>query len=103
MVDGQMTRQSVFSMTCWSAAEPTNPEAPVRKRVLLMGRGLLSHGDGLLINLGHLGCGHDGNVFDLAGTDYCPVALVRGEGRSEEHTSELQSLMRNSNAALCLK
>src|SRR3546814_17277351 len=80
MVDGQMTRQSVFSMTCWSAAEPTNPEAPVRKRVLLMGRGLLSHGDGLLINLGHLGCGHDGNVFDLAGTDYCPVALVRGEG-----------------------
>src|SRR3546814_1246216 len=83
---------SVFSMTCWSAAEPTNPEAPVRKRVLLMGRGLLSHGDGLLITLGHLGCGHDGNVFDLAGTDY----------RSEEHTSELQSLMRTSYAVFCL-
>src|SRR3546814_2624268 len=25
------------------------------------------------------------------------------QGRSEEHTSELQSLMRNSNAAFCLK
>src|SRR3546814_2822272 len=33
-----------------------------------------------------------------------PSSLGRGRGqRSEEHTSELQSLMRNSYAAFCLK
>src|SRR3546814_6394918 len=32
-----------------------------------------------------------------------PSQLVRDERRSEEHTSELQSLMRNSYAVFCLK
>src|SRR3546814_5596215 len=32
-----------------------------------------------------------------------PVAVEPGEGRSEEHTSELQSLMRISYAVFCLK
>src|SRR3546814_3505765 len=32
----------------------------------------------------------------------CPFAWKR-DGRSEEHTSELQSLMRNSYAVFCLK
>src|SRR3546814_3451285 len=32
-----------------------------------------------------------------------PVDARRGRGRSEEHTSELQSLMRNSYAVICLK
>src|SRR3546814_5387024 len=31
------------------------------------------------------------------------IAAVVGEGRSEEHTSELQSLMRISYAVFCLK
>src|SRR3546814_4228397 len=31
-----------------------------------------------------------------------PEAKTRGYARSEEHTSELQSLMRNTYAALCL-
>src|SRR3546814_7111419 len=31
------------------------------------------------------------------------AGFVYGAGRSEEHTSELQSLMRNSYAVLCLK
>src|SRR3546814_4704960 len=31
------------------------------------------------------------------------VAIDQGAGRSEEHTSELQSLMRNSSAGFCLK
>src|SRR3546814_8206958 len=31
------------------------------------------------------------------------VAAIRGAGRSEEHTSELQSLMRISYAVFCLK
>src|SRR3546814_3071898 len=32
-----------------------------------------------------------------------PGKMVKGMGRSEEHTSELQSLMRNSYAVFCLK
>src|SRR3546814_8152946 len=32
-----------------------------------------------------------------------PAGMRRGEGRSEEHTSELQSLMRISYAVFCLK
>src|SRR3546814_4254603 len=31
------------------------------------------------------------------------MALLHGDRRSEEHTSELQSLMRNSYAVFCLK
>src|SRR3546814_1065775 len=49
-------------------------------------------------------CGYDGTdillgqwtLFDLASKRLVP-------GRSEEHTSELQSLMRNSYAVFCLK
>src|SRR3546814_9665804 len=37
-------------------------------------------------------------IYDLA-----VAAPHRRKGRSEEHTSELQSLMRNSYAAFCLK
>src|SRR3546814_6579515 len=33
----------------------------------------------------------------------CPVIGNPAQGRSEEHTSELQSLMRNSYAVFCLK
>src|SRR3546814_10059347 len=36
-------------------------------------------------------------------THICGQACHRGIGRSEEHTSELQSLMRISYAVLCLK
>src|SRR3546814_7546872 len=32
-----------------------------------------------------------------------PKAIIEGRPRSEEHTSELQSLMRLSSAVLCLK
>src|SRR3546814_1300218 len=36
--------------------------------------------------------------------NYCPVTqLIHEQGRSEEHTSELQSLMRNSYAVFCLQ
>src|SRR3546814_4995801 len=31
------------------------------------------------------------------------IEIIEREGRSEEHTSELQSLMRNSYAVFCLK
>src|SRR3546814_7621366 len=33
----------------------------------------------------------------------CPTKTPPADGRSEEHTSELQSLMRNSYALFCLK
>src|SRR3546814_2686151 len=36
-------------------------------------------------------------------TDGAPIVVARGRGRSEEHTSELQSLMRISYAVFCLK
>src|SRR3546814_10047742 len=40
------------------------------------------------------------NVLRMAGPDKATVAGVR---RSEEHTSEIQSLMRNSYAVFCVK
>src|SRR3546814_3725848 len=41
---------------------------------------------------------------DASGNVSLPlIGTVRAEGRSEEHTSELQSLMRISYAVLCLK
>src|SRR3546814_1666313 len=46
-------------------------------------------------------------IEDLKPLNLCPVFLTREEiddyYRSEEHTSELQSLMRNSYAVFCLK
>src|SRR3546814_2445647 len=45
----------------------------------------------------HAGHRRDGLQHDRA------VAVALGEERSEEHTSELQSLMRSSYAVFCLK
>src|SRR3546814_3255575 len=44
-------------------------------------------------------------VADLERGDARPCAIIRLEARdrSEEHTSEIQSLMRNSYAVFCLK
>src|SRR3546814_10318103 len=45
--------------------------------------------------------------FPLLGRENCTVGALRAQaaakGRSEEHTSELQSLMRISYAVFCLK
>src|SRR3546814_3934925 len=50
--------------------------------------------------VGHL-IGHQGaNQHFLAGAQTAAITLAH---RSEEHTSELQSLMRNSYAVFCLK
>src|SRR3546814_2632181 len=49
---------------------------------------------------------HDENETDLHHTGVIPAERLRRHGdhdRSEEHTSELQSLMRISYAVLCLK
>src|SRR3546814_1286608 len=39
----------------------------------------------------------------LMRSDWNETSYLLGEGRSEEHTSELQSLMRNSYTVFCLK
>src|SRR3546814_7573901 len=48
-----------------------------------------------------------GNPFGFGGTVTSGIVSARGrsidDGRSEEHTSELQSLMRNSYAVFCLQ
>src|SRR3546814_1274811 len=46
---------------------------------------------------------HDGIGLAIANPIYRQVAIAAAQERSEEHTSELQSLMRNSYAAFCLK
>src|SRR3546814_4522738 len=48
----------------------------------------------------------DGHIIakiDIPASGFFTVAAFSDDGRSEEHTSELQSLMRNSYAVLCLK
>src|ERR1044072_2976559 len=82
MVVGQTTCQSVFHMTCSRAADPTKPEAPVRKRTLLMVVVLLLLGGEchrLLIQVHHLLGPHDRDVFDGVGLDHRPVTFEGGE------------------------
>src|SRR3546814_5045727 len=57
--------------------------------------GRLGHADGVA----HL----DFATIGQAGGDHVLGDVTRGVGRSEEHTSELQSLMRISYAVFCLK
>src|SRR3546814_4534785 len=59
--------------------------------VNFLASGMSAHMIGLLGGLG------------LAAAAAVWISTLRGIGRSEEHTSELQSLMRNSYAAFCLK
>src|SRR3546814_1029658 len=44
-----------------------------------------------------------GEIFEFGRTDEREIGGVEEENRSEEHTSELQSLMRISNAVFCWK
>src|SRR3546814_7562805 len=46
---------------------------------------------------------HHGGSDDDEGSEKGRIEHVRNSGRSEEHTSELQSLMRISYAVFCLK
>src|SRR3546814_1555351 len=62
--------------------------------------------EGLVAPLGAVGAAH-GVTAEQHGQEVVRVAVVAGpaeqHGRSEEHTSELQSLMRISYAVFCLK
>src|SRR3546814_8479687 len=46
---------------------------------------------------------HQPHIFRLCGEDFLHLGKEGAAGRSEEHTSELQSLMRISYAVFCLK
>src|SRR3546814_8168275 len=66
-------------------------------------------GDILLLHAGAEDVAEDAGVFHAHGIDHGDAAVghrldgAAGRFRSEEHTSELQSLMRNSYAVFCLK
>src|SRR3546814_3637172 len=74
--------------TWCSSSAPTRPTGETRYVICAVDR---DDGDYALTPFGHLA---PGNPYEA----YVPPA-----GRSEEHTSELQSLMRISYAVFCLK
>src|SRR3546814_3288066 len=61
---------------------------------------LLRHGGALVAVVGHIGLDHRGQEGDEVVGLLAPLGIGM---RSEEHTSELQSLMRISYAVFCLK
>src|SRR3546814_7153083 len=91
------------------------PRARVTSRSLLAIRALLLEGDYLaLLNLGQVALDVDNGLISIIGAPLpdasIPVGITYRTGweptplqRSEEHTSELQSLMRISYAVFCLK
>src|SRR3546814_5447977 len=62
-------------------------------------------GGGVLVRGGNLAGAHRLHAAEQPAADRdirAPLAAVVEQGRSEEHTSELQSLMRTSYAVFCL-
>src|SRR3546814_6443792 len=70
----------------------------------LSGHHALITGGGSGLGLAATRCMREaGAAVTIVGTDAAKLARARAELRSEEHTSELQSLMRISYAVFCLK
>src|SRR3546814_7764240 len=99
----------VCSSDLWLVVAGDRPDPRFRDRQASVGRryaGGRRGGDGDAG--GYIGAGRrcrDGAVSGQsgAGDDPARKAAHAGAGRSEEHTSELQSLMRISYAVLCMK
>src|SRR3546814_1367015 len=71
---------------------------------LVVEQGIDGAGDGLVVDLVHLAAKLGPPVGDdTSEGDVDNDHQKRGDDRSEEHTSELQSLMRISYAVFCLK
>src|SRR3546814_8766185 len=92
------------AVTCHGGTEDAGSGAGIDSKVRperITRRGMSRHGQ--------YGCGECGNESSAQERKGCPdrhVALpdvAHGADRSEEHTSELQSLMRISYAVFCLK
>src|SRR3546814_3052726 len=67
-------------------------------------RELVHHGHRVVVQTGAgLGIGFDDKAYKAAGAKIAKDAAEVFAKRSEEHTSELQSLMRISYAVFCLK
>src|SRR3546814_7514644 len=97
---GQDTKGRPFALVAGSAVQKSSAEPIVRMTDL---SGAISLDDGpATIAAEHAQYDMDSETVTVPGT-----VLVRGPtgtaSRSEEHTSELQSLMRNSYAVFCLK
>src|SRR3546814_1065323 len=74
-----------------------------RKAMSYLGYGL-AQGEGFIVITGDIGTGKTTLVGHLMNTiDPNRLTAVKLVSRSEEHTSELQSLMRISYAVFCLK
>src|SRR3546814_2537349 len=98
----------------WSAWHAHNPQAPLLALVIvtaMISACMLSGIFGVMVPLILKRVGADpataSSIFLTTGTDIASMglmlALATALVRSEEHTSELQSLMRISYAVLCLK
>src|SRR3546814_7317278 len=85
---------------------PSSPFAPIVAALMPNGPGgpfcqsAASPNDGGVYSGASVGCFNQSLDFDLSNAHYRQWSA---EARSEEHTSELQSLMRISYAVFCLK
>src|SRR3546814_4435358 len=89
-----------------SEAFPVNPTSPLATRALIRevekGKHCVIFPEGRITVTGALMKVYEGPGMIADKSDE-PILPVRIDGRSEEHTSELQSLMRISYAVFCLK
>src|SRR3546814_5480397 len=83
------TRRQEFVLVGW---KPSSAKARPFASLLLA-----QHEDGALVYKGNVGTGFDADTMAMLASKF----ESRARKRSEEHTSELQSLMRISYAVLC--
>src|SRR3546814_9897145 len=101
--DWATSRQDVFDAKSWR----TNVDLQMNSYCLLsaaVAAAMAQRGSGSIVNVA--------SIYGVVGPDFTiyeglemttPPAYSAIKGRSEEHTSELQSLMRTSYAVFCLK
>src|SRR3546814_1752352 len=77
--------------------------ATVREHSLRLVRARTDHGLASDADLAQAEAGPPAARADLAATDEALALVLNRLARSEEHTSELQSLIRTTSAAFCLK
>src|SRR3546814_2124399 len=96
--DTRVPYTTLFRSRSFLAARPQHGVGP--HPLLELGRGQEAERDGRLLQSRVVGVGLLGDLGRVVVAD---VRVQRSDQRSEEHTSELQSLMRISYAVFCLK